>query len=142
MGKLGWLIGGPLGWAIEEGAKAFSASEEMPVTATEAVREDEIARVIKLIEQGRNQGLTELEIQVSHGLARDFAVEGGAPVEGIPANIGFKIGQDASGSFVLKISYLPKSTVDKLRDLKKLYDENVISEDEFRLAKAELLKQL
>lgn len=142
MGKLGWLVGGPLGWAIEEGVKVFSSSEEMPVPVTEAVREDETTRISKLIEQGRIQGLTELEIQVSHGLARNFAVEGGAPVEGIPANVAFKIGQDASGSYVLKISYLPKPTLDKLRDLKKLYDENVISEEEFRLAKAELLKQL
>lgn len=141
MGKLGFFLGGVPGWLIEEGFKTVSDSDAEK-ESTEAVREDEIERVLNLIEKGREQGLSEIEIEISHGLAKNFSTEAGAPIEGIPTSISCNIAKDANGKYMMKVKYLPKNAIDKLRDLKKLLDEQVLSEEEFVIAKSELLKQL
>ena len=45
-----------------------------------------------------------------------------------------------NGNYILKIKFLPKD--DKLRALKKLLDEGVLSEEEFTIDKNGILNQL
>lgn len=137
MSILKYLVLGPVTAGLHD---LVTSKDEKQVP--EVVREDEIKRVSNLVEQGSRQGVSEIEIEISHGLANKFSTAAGAPVEGLPVNISYDIGKQQNGKYFMKVTYLPKTPMDKIRDLKQLHDEGVLTEEEFAQAKMELIKQL
>jgi len=131
----------PAGWIVEKGIETYQ-NNKSDGEVVESVRENEIARVQQLIESGRKQGLSELSIKISSSLSKKLSSTAGATIEKIPVNIAFDIGSDSNGDYVMHVKYLPKSTMEKFEELKRLYDAEILTDEEFSKAKAELLKQL
>ena len=107
--------------------------------ATEMVQEDELQRVQGLIEKGREQGLSELDIKISRNLASGFKGKAGTKIEGVPVDVTVDISKAHNGEYTMKVKYLPKTYTDELRDLKKLFDDGVLTEEEFTKAKQRVL---
>ncbi len=107
--------------------------------STEVVRAEELDRVQELIEKGREQGLSELDIEISHEFAAGFKAKAGATIESIPLNVTLKLKKSGNGKYIMKVKYLPKTYTDELRDLKKLNDDGVLTDDEFTQAKKRVL---
>lgn len=131
----------PAGWLVEKGIETYQ-SRSSDNEGSGAVREEEIERVQQLIQSGREQGLSEISIKISSSLSKKLSSNGGAAIDGIPMNVAFDIASDSGGDYVMHVKYLPKTTMDKFLDLKSLYDQEILTDEEFVQAKSELLKQL
>ena len=132
---------GPGGWLIKEAVKKSlpTPQEKAP---TNVVKEEEIERISKLIEHGRNQGLSEIDIEISSGLASSFSSKAGANLNGIPTDVACDLSKNSSGKYTMTVKYLPQSTTEKFRDLKSLYDDGIITEIEFSEAKSKIINQI
>lgn len=116
-------------------------TDEGTDSPAEVVKEEELERVQELIEKGREQGLSELEIEISHDFAVGCKVEGGVTIDSVPANVTMDISKKRNGKYIMKVKYLPKTYTDDLRDLKKLVDDGVLTEEEFTQAKIKILSK-
>lgn len=141
MGIGGWLLGGPLGGLLED-AIFKTDSDNNDRLAASTITESEIYRINRLIEEGRKNGLSELELEISKNLADKFDASATIPLEAITLNIGCKVNVDSDGKCTLKIKYLPAEISDKIKQLSILHKDGILTDEEFIRAKGKLLKKI
>lgn len=132
---------GPGGWLVKEAVKKSlpTSKEKAP---TDVVKEEEIDRISRLIKHGRSQGLSEIDIEISSGLASSFSSKAGANINGIPSDVACDLSKNSSGKYTMTVKYLPQSSTEKFRELKSLLDDKIITEKEFSEAKSKIINQL
>lgn len=106
------------------------------------IREEEIERVKILIKNGREQGLSEMSIKISRELSSKVSANGGAVLEGIPVNASIDATSDSNGDYVMHIKYVELGAIEKLKEIKSLYDNDILTESEFLEAKTKILNSL
>lgn len=136
MGWKGGLMFGPLGHFVEE-LLTKDASED--VHDTDSVSETEVARIQKLIEDGRRRGVSNIEIEISEDFSRDLEVNAGTTLENIPISVGAKVNRNRDGKLILKVDYFPAELTDKIRELYQLHKEGMLTDEEFSTAKQKIL---
>lgn len=128
MGALGWLLF-PGGEVAKIAYKAITSSDEEE--NYEVVRKEEIERVSRLIKEGRDSGVENIEIEISRGLAKKLELSGGGAVEGIPANAAVGIDKNSNGTYTMKVKYLPATDIDKINDYHKLLEAGKINQEQY-----------
>lgn len=106
------------------------------------ISKGEVSRIKRLIRSGKDQGLSEMYIKVSSGVAEKIAVEGGALIESIPLNVKMELENDSKGECFIHVKYLEVKGIEKLKELKLLYDNGTLTESEFLEAKKKAIESI
>lgn len=139
MGWKGFILGGPIGYVAEQLLKNDNDSDQYD---TDSVSDTEVERIHNLIQKGRENGTSSIEIEISDEFARNIEINGKVSIETIPINVGAKVQRDRNGKFILKVDYLPIGATDKIKELHRMFIDGILTEDEFTNAKLQVLKSI
>ena len=104
-----------------------------------------IARVSDVTAETRaaaEAGLSYEEMQRLQALRDAARNEGGLAGAGVQMGVGQEIGRKITGSAAASSSGVESEHVERLRKLKVLLDEGIITQEDYNIKKQELLKEL
>jgi hypothetical protein len=108
----------------------------------ETVTEPESNRIRDIIIAAREQGLSEISVEVSKDFADTVSLEGEIPIEGVNTHVQAKAGTTKNGKVVLSLKLNPDDTYLQIEKLATLHKQGALSESEFTAAKQRLIDKI
>ena len=104
--------------------------------------DDDTENIEHLIQEGRRQGLEEMEIHVSKDLGGKMGLSANVPIEGVPVGVSANVEKKNNGDYVIHVKFRAVNHAEDLNALKsyaELRDNGTITEKEFKQKKREIL---
>ena len=106
-----------------------------------SITKEDVERISRLIADGRNQGVEELEIKISKDFGVKLEAAATLPFE-VPVNAKALLCKQDNGEYLIKVKYLPPASIDGLRDLHELHKQGALSDEEYAEAKKRVIQRL
>ncbi|HIF9262790.1 TPA: SHOCT domain-containing protein [Photobacterium damselae] len=103
---------------------------------------DESERIREVIISAREQGLSEIIVEVSKEFADQFTMGGNIPIEGININAEAKASGSKNGKVLLSLKLNPDDIYFQIEKLARLHAKGILSDSEFTLAKKNLIEKI
>lgn len=104
--------------------------------------EPETEHIRDIIISAREQGLSEITVEVSKDFAAKLTAGGSIPVEGIIINAEAKAKKTKNGKVTLSLKLNPDNTYQQIEKLARLHKDGILSDEEFSAAKKRLIDKL
>lgn len=109
---------------------------------SETVDESEVDRIRDIIAEAREQGLSEINIEVSKCFADKCSIGASLPIEGVNISAEAKNKSENSGNVILSLKLNPDDIYNKIEKLARLHRDGVLSDKEFSAAKKRLIDKM
>lgn len=124
---------------IKIGEKIYEILFEDHSISSSAITEEDIAKINEMIENGRKQGLKELNIKINKNFAHKLKAKATLPFE-LPVDISMGLEKTYQGEYMIKVIYANNlESIDKLNELRK---KGAITEEEYQQTKSRLLERI
>ncbi|HIF9179913.1 SHOCT domain-containing protein [Photobacterium damselae] len=134
-----YLVTGPCGGLLYDLYKQKSNSNQ---SVHENVIENESERISEIIVSARQQGLSEITVEVSKDFADKLSMGGSIPIEGINISAEAKAKSTGNGKVLLSLKLNPDDTYLQIEKLARLHQDGILTDCEFSAAKQRLIEKL
>lgn len=108
----------------------------------ESVVETELDYIKEVIVTAREQGLSEVSVEVSKNFAFKLGASGGIPVDGINVQANCNLDNSKNGKVVMTLKLNPDDSYSQLNKLAELHKEGVLTDSEYSEAKKRLIEKM
>jgi hypothetical protein len=108
----------------------------------ETVTQSESSRINDIIKIARQEGLSEISVEMSKDFAEKLSLSGEVPIEGINVHANAESGITNNRKVVLSIKLNSDDTYLQIEKLARLHKQEILSESEFATAKQRLIDKL
>lgn len=104
--------------------------------------DNDLENIEHLINEGRRQGLEELDIKISKDLGSKIGLSVGLPIE-VPIGVNLNLDKNNKGEYIINVKFKDISYKDEAEALKRyseLHKDGILTDEEFALKKKEILR--
>jgi hypothetical protein len=104
--------------------------------------DDDAENIEHLIEEGRRQGLEEMEIRVSKDLGGKMGLSANVPLEGVPVGVTANVEKKNNGDYIIHVKFRPKThleDVQAIKEYEKLFKDGTITKKQLEKKKKDIL---
>ena len=108
----------------------------------EGIAENELDYIKEVIVTAREQGLSEVTVEVSRGFAFKLGASGSIPVDGLNVQASCDLDNSKDGKVVMTLKLNPDDSYSQLKKLAELNKEGILTDNEYSEAKKRLIEKM